>query len=325
VTYRPAWWLPGPHAQTIWGAIARRPCALPTRAERWETPDGDFLELRRIDAPAERPRLLVLHGLEGSARSPYVAGFFAHARRRGWAADLLLFRSCGEPNRLARMYHSGETQDLDFVVRRIVALEPARPLVIAGVSLGGNVLLKWLGETGDARPESLRAAAAVSVPYDLERCARHLQRGFARVYERHFVRTLQRKARAKLARFPGLVPAARVRAARTLLAFDDAFTGPVHGFRDACDYYTQSSSIAFLPRVRAPTLLLNAVDDPFLPREVLERVRAIAGDNPALVPEFVPGGGHVGFVAGPVPWRAEYYADRRVVEFLARYAETPPR
>jgi predicted alpha/beta-fold hydrolase len=293
------------------------------RHERWETPDGDFLDLHRVDpASAGAPRLLILHGLEGSHRSHYVAGLMGEARRRGWGAAVVVWRSCGaEPNRARRFYHSGETGDLDFVVRRLTREARGRPLVLAGVSLGGNVLLKWLGERGRDLPDEVRAAAAVSVPFDLARGARHIQRGFSRVYEAHFLRSLRRKALAKHERFPDLFRAERLAAARTLWDFDDCVTAPVHGFRGAEEYYARSSSIAFLARVRLPTLLLSAADDPFLPPEVLDEVRVLAADNPALHVEFVAKGGHVGFIAGAVPWRPVYWGEERVVEWLGTRVE----
>jgi len=316
--YRPAWWVPEGHSQTLWGKFFRRRPLLPVDLERWETPDGDFVEVYRLRAPAGRPRLLFLHGLEGTIRSHYVAGFFGEAIRRQWSADLMLFRGCGaEPNRLPRFYHSGETGDLAFVLDRIRAEHPGAPIVLAGVSLGGNVLLKYLGERGDRLPAELRAAAAISVPFDLERGARTLSRGFARIYDRHFVRTLRQKARAKLERYPGLFDAAALERVSGIYDFDDVVTAPVHGFADAHDYYSQSSSIRWIGRITLPTLLLNAVDDPFLPAAVLDDVRAVASHNPHLTVEFTPRGGHVGFVAGPFPWRPFYYGEWRACEFLA--------
>jgi uncharacterized protein len=318
--FRPAWWLRGPHAQTLWGKFMRRHAALPVRRERWELPDGDFLDLERLDAAGDQPRLLILHGLEGSPRSHYARGLRAEAYRRGWGADILIFRTCGEePNRLLRSYHSGETSDLDLVVRRLAALEPERTLLLAGVSLGANVLLKWLGERGNELPAAVAAAAAISTPFDLARGSRFIGRGFSRVYQAHFLRTLRKKAREKEARFPGRIRPTTIENARTLWDFDDAMTAPVHGFRDAADYYARSSSIHFLHAVRIPTLLLNAEDDPFLPAEVLREVRAIAAGNPALTVQFSRRGGHVGFVGGGAPWRAEYFAERRAVEFLSAH------
>jgi predicted alpha/beta-fold hydrolase len=296
----------------------RRSVRPPTRTERWPTPDDDFLDLHRIDAPAGAPRLLILHGLEGTVRSHYAGGLLHEAQRRGWAADLLIFRSCGdEPNRALRLYHSGETSDLDFVVRGLIASDPARPLLIVGVSLGGNVLLKWLGEQGARTPRQLVSAAAVSVPFDLARGSRYLDRGFSRLYQAHFLRSLRRKALEKSARFPEAIRPDVVLRPRTLYEFDDLVTAPVHGFRDADDYYSRSSSLPYLARIRVRTLLLSARDDPFLPAAVLDEVREIARENPSLQAEFVEHGGHVGFISGSLPWRPLYYAEWRVAEFLA--------
>ena len=324
-TYTPAWWVPGAHLQTLWGKLVRRPPRVETRVERWATPDGDELELRRLDAPpghGNAPRLVLLHGLEGTIESPYLRGTLAQARARGWAADVLIFRTCnGEMNRARRMYHSGETTDLDFVMRRLVAAHPAQPLMAAGFSLGGNVLLKWLGEQGGAAPSQLVAAAAVSVPFDLERGSRQIERGFARVYGRHFLRTLRVKALAKLRAFPGLFDRTALERARTLFDFDDVVTAPVHGFRNATDYYSRSSSLNFLSGIRRPTLLLSARNDPFLPSEVLDRVADVARCNANLHLEFHELGGHVGFVSGLSPLHPRYYAEWRVVDFLARAAD----
>ena len=318
-TYSPAWWLPGPHARTIWGRFFRRTPPLETRVERWETDDGDFIDLVRLDAPPGRPRLVILHGLEGTARSHYARGLLLEAVRRGWAADLLLFRGCsGEPNRGPRFYHSGDTGDIDTVARRLLAIDLVAPFLFVGVSLGGNVLLKWLGEYGESVDRRVIAAAAVSVPFDLARASRHIDRGFSRVYQRHFLQSLRRKALAKLEHYPDLAARERVLSARTLYDFDDIVTAPVHGFADANDYYTRSSAIRFLSRIRVSTLLLSAVDDPFLPSEVLEQVRGVARGNPHLEVEFLAKGGHVGFVSGQNPFRPFYYAEWRVAEFLER-------
>jgi predicted alpha/beta-fold hydrolase len=261
---------------------------------------------------------LFLHGLEGTIRSHYVAGLFAEARRRQWAADLLIFRGCGdEPNRAPRFYHSGETGDLAFALDRIRREHPDSPILLAGVSLGGNVLLKFLGEAGSSLPATVVAAAAVSVPFDLERGCRHISRGFSKIYDRHFLRTLRAKALAKLERYPGLFDRAELQRAMSIYDFDDAVTAPVHGFADAHDYYSRSSSLGFLGRIRIPTFLLSAIDDPFLPPEVLDEVRRVAETNPSLTLEFTSHGGHVGFVSGRVPWRPSYYAEWRVCEFLS--------
>jgi predicted alpha/beta-fold hydrolase len=294
---------------------------LTTRVERWATPDGDEVELHRVDpedpAAAHGGRLLVLHGLEGTIESHYLRGILAQARRNGWSADALIFRTCnGEVTRARRLYHSGETTDLNLVVERLVRMHPKQPLALAGFSLGGNVLLKWLGERGNDLPEEVRAAAAVSVPFDLERGSRFIEHGFSRVYTRHFLRTLRSKAHAKLLRDPDLFDAAALARARTLFDFDDVVTAPVHGFEDARHYYRRSSSMHFLPTIRRPSLLLSAYDDPFLPPTVLREVATIAGANPWLTVEFHERGGHVGFIAGDRPWAPRYYAEDRVLAFL---------
>ena len=319
-TYEPAWWVPGPHAQTLWGKLFRRQPMAPTRRIRLDTPDADFVDIHRLDAPPDAPRVVMLHGLEGTVRSHYAQAFLAEAGRRGWGADLLIFRTCGgELNRTRRFYHSGETTDVDFVVRRILDEFPASSIGLAGVSLGGNVMLKYLGESGSAVHRRIRAAMAVSVPFDLERSSRNIDRGFSRLYQFHFLRSLKRKAIAKLEKFPDLGNAETIERLRTLVEYDDLITAPTHGFADAHDYYQRSSSIRFLAGIRVPTLLLSAVDDPFLPPEVLDEVRELASGNPSLELEFLPRGGHVGFIGGRNPWRPQYYAEQRFGEFFAAH------
>lgn len=316
--YRAAWWLPDPHSATLWGRVGRREPRLDVRMERWDTPDGDFVDLARLTGPsAAAPRLLLLHGLEGGIQSHYTKAMFREARSRGWAADLLVFRSCGsEPNRLPRSYHSGETGDPKFVIERILAEFPDAPLALMGVSLGGNVLCKLLGEWGSRVPAGVRGAVAVSTPFDLARASRHIGRGFGVVYERNFLRCLIPKAVQKMERHRELAPLMAVKRARTLWDFDDQFTAPVHGFRDAADYYARASSLPYLASIKLPTFLLNARDDPFLPADVLDHVEMVVANNRYLNAEFPERGGHVGFTAGAFPWSAWYYAEWRAAEFL---------
>lgn len=322
LTYHPAWWVPGAHLQTLWGKLFRHQRPARTHVERWETPDDDFLDVHRIarpaNAPADAPQVLLLHGLEGGIHSHYSQGLLNEMASRGWGVDMLVWRSCGdELNRAPRFYHSGETGDLRFVLDRIMAEHPGVPIAIAGVSLGGNVLLKYLGEIGDDAPDAVVAAAAISVPYDLGRGCDNIQHGFSRVYQRFFLDTLRAKALEKQQRYPDLLDPARMAAVRTLRDFDDALTAPLHGFADAQDYYDQSSSIHYLDRIRVPTLLLSARDDPFLPTEVLDRVREVATRNAALTVDFVEKGGHAGFVSGRNPLRPVYYLERRTGEFFS--------
>ncbi|MFL5398759.1 MAG: YheT family hydrolase [Myxococcales bacterium] len=313
--FEPAVWLRGRHAQTVFATLFRPGPRVPVRRERWELSDGDFLDVDRMDGPLEAPLLVVLHGLEGSSSSHYVRGLLGEARARGWRGLALNFRSCsGEPNRLLRSYHSGETGDAGEAIRRAREESPRAPLLCAGCSLGGNVLVKWLGEQGDRAP--VRAAAALSVPFDLALCADALDGPgpMAWVYRTRFLRGLKAKALEKAARFPALDPA-KVRRARTLREFDDAITGPVHGFAGATDYYAQSSSGQYVDRVGVPLLLLSAEDDPFIPPRCLPRAAAARNDFVTL--ETFAKGGHLGFVGGR--WLPRFYAEERAIEFLASH------
>jgi predicted alpha/beta-fold hydrolase len=270
------------------------------------------------EAPPGAPLLLVLHGLEGSSQSHYAVGLMRLARARGWRALTLNFRSCsGELNRRPQFYHSGHTDDLDHVVEVLLAREPAAPLVAVGVSLGGNVLLKWLGERADEAPRALAAAVGISVPYDLVPCARELDRGLKRrVYGAAFLGTMREKVRLKAERdpgFAGLVDLDLALRARTFGEYDRAVTAPLNGFADERDYWVRASSGPWLPRIRRPTLLINALDDPIVPPDALPDRRRLP---PWVTAEFQPRGGHAGFLDGPWPWRADSWAERRAVEFL---------
>ena len=303
----------------MWGPLFRRGRLRLTR-ERVETPDGDFVDLDWLPesspAASAPPLVLVLHGLEGSSSSHYVVGLVRGIAARGWRASVLNFRSCsGELNRLPRFYHSGDTGDLDTVVRRLLEREPELRLGIVGVSLGGNVLLKWLGEQDVDAPKQLVGAVAISVPFDLVACARALDRGFERaVYTASFLRTLKTKVREKAQHHPGFADVAAVLRARTFAEYDRALTAPLHGFADEHDYWTRSSCGPYLARIRRPVLLVNALDDPFVPPEALPDPRTLP---PNVETEFVACGGHCGFIESRWPWRVTSWAERRSVEFLA--------
>jgi predicted alpha/beta-fold hydrolase len=276
---------------------------------RWETPDGDFID---VDFAGERTaarRVVLFHGLEGCSDSHYARAIAAHALERGWRIAIAHFRGCsGEPNRLARAYHSGDTAEVDWIVRRLGA-----PLWAIGVSLGGNALLKWLGERGSQAP--IERAAAISAPLDLPAAGRALDRGLNRLfYTRHFLATLIPKSLAKLERFPALYDAAAVRRARTFRAFDDLVTAPLHGFRDVEHYWSTAASGPWLERIGVPTLVINARNDPFLPEQaLLDAARKAA---PCVVLEFPRTGGHAGFVAAPFPGRP--WLPQRIFEFFEK-------
>lgn len=309
--FRAAGWLPGAHAQTIWPLLLKGP--LPDyRRERWDTPDGDFIDVDRIDGRPGNPAVVLFHGLEGSSRSHYARRLMYSLAQRGWHGAVAHFRGCsGEPNRLARAYHSGDSAEIDWILRRLYG-EGHPSLFAAGVSLGGNALLKWLGEQGPAAASLLTAAAAVSVPYDLAAANRELSSGFNLVYARHFLQTLIPAAVAKHRRFPGHFDPDRARAARSLRDFDDAVTAPLHGFAGADDYYIRSSCGQFITSIAIPTLLLHAADDPFLPAAYLPRQDGL----PALTRlEVAVRGGHVGFVHGLPPGRIDWMPQRLLVHF----------
>jgi predicted alpha/beta-fold hydrolase len=315
--YRAAWWLPGPHAQTLWGRFVRRAPRIPTASECLATPDGDNLEVHSTRTPDATIRVILLHGLEGSVNSHYVGGVLSQAARREWGASVLVFRGCGTaPNVARRFYHSGETTDLGFAFSTLSERWPACRWFLVGISLGGNVLLKWLGEGAERVDPRVIAAAAVSPPYDLEAGARKIATGFARIYDRSFLRSLRRKAIAKLDRYPDLFDRTRLQRARSVFEFDDAVTAPVHRFENARDYYARSSSISYLAAIRVPTLLLSAADDPFLPVEASARAARTARSNPSLTVELHARGGHVGFVSGARPWRPHYYGEWRAFDFF---------
>jgi predicted alpha/beta-fold hydrolase len=294
--YRAPAWLPGGHLETLYAALRPPPRAALAR-ERWETPDGDFIDVDFAGPPEAARTVVLFHGLEGSSASHYARAIAAQTAARGWRCALPHFRGCsGEPNRLPRAYHSGDSDEIDWILRRLRAGSSEGRLYAVGVSLGGNALLKWLGERGAAAGAVVRRAVAVSAPLDLVAAGFTLDGGFNReVYTRVFLATMKRKALAKLRRFPGLYEAQRVARVRTLYEFDDLVTAPLHGFRGVRDYWTRASSAPWLEQVRVPTLVLNARNDPFLPAEAL--LAATRRVSPDVVLEFPSTGGHAGFPA----------------------------
>jgi predicted alpha/beta-fold hydrolase len=304
----PPWWLAGGHVQTLWSALRARPCAgAPPRLrrERWSTPDGDFIDVDWLGAgdalPPAAPLLVLFHGLEGSSASHYAQAFAAVAQQRGWRLALPHFRGCsGEINRAPRAYHSGDFAEIDWVLHRLQQSHPAARLLAVGVSLGGNALMRWAVEAGTQAASVLGAAAAVCSPLDLAAAGRHLDQGWNRLlYVRMFLRTMRLKAEAKWRQYPGLFDLEAVRRARTLHEFDDAFTAPLHGFRDVDDYWQRAAARPGLGAIRLPALLLNARNDPFVPAASLPRASEVGSVIELWQPDE---GGHVGFPAAGMGW-----------------------
>lgn len=326
----PAFGFANRHAQTVAARYLRSARGVVLRRERIATPDGDFLDLdwahvpgtsAAADPAATVPLCVVLHGLEGSASSLYALETYRQLARRGVEAVGMNFRSCsGEINRVARMYHSGETEDLRFVARLLRQRFPERAIFAIGFSLGGNVLVKYLGEEGRggrvAGAQIVTRAAVVSVPYDLTAGAAYTEHGMVRLYVRRLLYTLKAKLRRKAALLDGQIDLSRALAARTFREFDDAATAPLHGFADADDYYRRSSSGPFLPAVSIPLRLIHAADDPFLPSSAMPQ--AVLRTNARLDAAFADRGGHVGFMAGSLV-RPRFWAETHAAEWVAAH------
>ena len=307
-SYRAPRWLPGGNLQTLWAATrSSRHLGAPPRfeRERWATPDGDFIDIDHLAAPtgapaiAGAPHLVLFHGLEGSAQSQYAQAFASVAQQRGWACSVPHFRGCsGELNRAPRAYHSGDFEEIGWILARL-RQRSAAPLLAVGISLGGNALLRWAQEAGETARATAGAVAAVCAPIDLAASGHAIDQGFNwLVYARMFLRTMKPKALAKWQQHPGLFDRERLAAARTLYEFDDVFTAPLHGYKDTPDYWARASARPHLARIRIPALVLNARNDPFVPAASLpgpdEEGRFVTLWQPAH-------GGHVGFAQGPFP------------------------
>lgn len=321
--YHAPWWLPGGHAQTIWPALyAKRHQGPPPqfRRERWDTPDGDFVDVDFLATPGSpalprQPLLVLFHGLEGNSQSQYVQSFADQARARGWAFAMPHFRGCsGELNLAPRAYHSGDFEEIGWMLARLKAAH-AGPLMAAGVSLGGNALLRWAEEMGESAAATARSVCAICSPVDLTASGHAIGRGFNRqVYTRMFLRSMLPKAMRKLAQHPGLFDGERLRAARDLYEFDNLFTAPLHGFRNTDDYWQRASAKPHLHAIRIPALLLNALNDPFVPAACLPT----AAEAGRWVTLWQPAqGGHVGFPQGRPPGHV-FAMPRQVCDWLAR-------
>jgi predicted alpha/beta-fold hydrolase len=305
-------WLPGRHLQTVYPALLPQ-SPLTYRRERWDAPDGDFVDLDWLDGRTGAPLVVLFHGLEGSSRSHYAIALMRAVMERGWHGVVYHYRGCGgAPNRLPRAYHSGDTAEPEWVMPRIKARFPDAPVHVVGVSLGGNLLLKWLGERGPAASDLVATVAAVSAPLDLMASGDALERGFNPFYARAFLATLKPKVVEMLDRHPGLCNRERLLGARTMREFDDVFTAPVHGFRDTDDYWTRASSKPWLARIAVPTLVVNARNDPFLPERALPEPSEVSKH---VTLEFPAQGGHVGFCTGPFPGRITWLPHRLLAFF----------
>jgi uncharacterized protein len=310
--YRAPFWLPGAHVQTIVPALFSQPPLPAYRRERWDTPDGDFVELDWVEpARGERPApdaplFVLFHGLEGGSGSHYARSLAGAAAALGWHAVIPHFRSCSGPlNLLPRFYHLADASELDWMLRRLAARHRG-PLVAAGVSLGGNVLLHWLAQQREDA-NIVAAAASISAPLDVHAGGKMLSHGFGMVYTLSFLRTLKVKALQKLEQYPGLFDKEAVLASRTMGEFDNVVTAPLHGFRDVHDYWTQATVKPHLTEIVVPTLVLNARNDPFLPGHALPGRHAVSAAVELEQPEH---GGHVGFMTGPFPGQSGWLSQR---------------
>jgi predicted alpha/beta-fold hydrolase len=313
--YRAPAWLAGGHAQTIWPYLLRRP-EVRLRRETVDTADGDVWQFDWLDerhAPGS-PVVVLFHGLEGGSSSHYARALLAEVAALGWLAVVAHFRGCPDaPNRRARAYHSGDHEEVAAMLAAVRARAGAgTQLHACGVSLGGSALVNWLGRAGDSAKRLVSRAAAVSAPLDLMAAGRSIDRGFNRIYASHFLRSLKPKALAMAARHPGTLETTRIRRARTLFAFDDVVTAPLHGFSGTDDYWTRASGKAWLARIAVPTLVVNARNDPFVPASSLP-VRADVSD--AVILEQPDEGGHAGFLSGPPPGRLDWLP-RRLLAFF---------
>lgn len=321
-SFRPLRGASNPHIQTLLPRLVRRHAKLKPHWQRLDTPDGDFLDLAWSEDPEQarhKPRMILFHGLEGSFYSPYAHGLLQAWKNKGWLGVVMHFRGCsGEPNKLQRIYHSGETEDARFFIRWLNETYGEVPTGAVGVSLGGNMLACYLGQEGEKC--TLEAAVVVSAPLMLEPCAYRLERGSSRIYQRYLLDQLKGNASRKLAKYPGTLPVTltQLKAMRRIREFDDAITSKAHGFTDALDYYRRCSGLPLLSQVRTPLLIIHAKDDPFMTPEVIPK----AEDLPACVEyQLTEHGGHVGFVSGSLR-HPQMWLEQRIPAWIAPFLET---
>jgi len=308
--FKPAWWLRSPHLQTLWPVLFKKRHKLDLIDEQVELEDGDFIDLCWSRNSAAKT-VLVLHGLEGSVESHYINGILYLLEQSGYRPVLMHFRGCGgRVNRLARAYHSGETGDLAYIVEHINNITGEYPHATIGYSLGGNVLLKWLGETADTNP--LKKAVAVSVPFRLHDAAKRLEIGVSKIYRHHLLASLRKTYNDKFRTMDSPLDV-DVTELKSFWDYDDKVTAPLHGFSGAQEYYYRCSSMQYLKDICVPTRIIHAVDDPFMFSETAPDASELNNNIDYLLERA---GGHVGFVSGLSPFHPVYWCEDRIIEFI---------
>ena len=310
-------WLLGGNAQTIYPFLLRSLIIPAYQRERLELDDGDFIDIDWLDNSADRPLVVMFHGLEGDSSSHYARSIMGLFQELGWRGAVVHFRGCsGTPNRLPRAYHAGDSEEIDRILHNIIdknqSLNSNTQLYVIGISLGGNALLKWLGEQGKKACHLIDGVATVSVPLDLAAAGKALDSGFNQIYTQHFLGTLKKKVLKKLDNFPGLFDAVAVAECTTLYQFDNLVTAPLHGFSNTDEYWTLSSSKPWLKHIQVPTLVINARNDPFMPSSFLPAQTDVSC---SVLLEFPAEGGHVGFLSSPFPGNLTWLP-QRIVRFF---------
>lgn len=312
----PALWLKNPHAQTIWPVLAASKVHIALKKQKIELPDGDFIELVWDAANADqsdKPIVLILHGLGGDINSAYAKSFMNSFSKSNWRPVFMHFRGAGEEcNRLDRAYHSGDTEDVAYIVNLLS--KQCDEIAAVGVSLGGNVLLKWLGQTGDRNP--LKAAVAISVPFELRPSVDHMSTGFSRAYQRWLLRSLRYYINRKFENRPAPFDMQLANTARSFWEYDNVVTAPLHGFKDADQYYAESSSRQYLPGITVPTLIIHAKDDPFVPTQAIPSFEEVSSSTTLQITDY---GGHVGFISSKGYFKTENWLDKRIPAYLREF------
>lgn len=321
--FKPAWWLGNAHSQTIYPTIARSIRFVIDKSERIELADGDFLQLSWMTkgVPQNAPVVVLLHGLGGNLNSTYAAGLMQSFNKAGWRAVMMHFRGGGsKPNRLPRIYHSGDTSDFSHFLNILADREPDVPKAAVGISLGGNVLLKWLGEAGEQN--LIQTAVAVSVPFKLNIVAEKIDKGFCRLYQAYLLKKLKklvvRKQQIYADQWEDI--SSRLQQSNCFRSFDENITAPLHGFSSANDYYAKASSLPYLSKIATETLIIHAKDDPFMTTEVIPSNGELS-DKVTL--ELSEKGGHVGFISGSMPGLPVYWLEERIPEYIQSVFEAP--